>query len=178
MTWLSEDPTLLLVAGIAVVAMLIAGIVKTGRGSLLWAILGVIAILAVLIIVERLWVTDRELVADRLDAAVASLEANDLEGTLAHISASATEMRGVVQFILPNVEIEDINLGDVQIAVNHMTAPPTATATFIALVQAKYRGQAPLYEKTPFRISVELQKEGDEWLFSRYEGPGAQGRPL
>ena len=178
MTWLSEDPTLLLVVAVAIVAMLIAGIVKTGRGSLLWAILGVIAIVAGLLVVERFWVTDRELIADRLGAAVASLEANDLEGTLAHISSSATEMRGVVQLILPNVEIEDINLGDVQIAVNQMTSPPTASASFMALVQAKYRGRESLYEKTPFRISVELQKEGDEWLFSRYEGPGAQGRPL
>jgi hypothetical protein len=178
MTWLSEDPTVLLIIGAAIEAILIAGLVKTGRGNLIWAMLGVLAAVGGLLLVERWWVTDRELVQDRLHATVVSLEANDVDGVLAQISPSS-DMRGIIKAILPLVEFDDVDLNNVQIEINEFTSPPTATARFLALVKAKYRGQQSLYERTPFQIEVELEKVGDEWLYSRYiTGPRSGGEGI
>ena len=176
MTWLSEDPTVLLITGAAVEAILVAGLVKTGRGNLIWAMLGVLAVVGGLLLVERWWVTDRELVQDRLNATVIALEANDVDAVVTHISPSADAMRRIVKAILPLAEFEDVDLNNIQIEINEFTSPPTASARFMALVKARYQGQQSLYERTPFQIEVELEKEGDEWLYSRYiAGPGSRG---
>ena len=179
MTWLSEDPTVLLILGAALEAILVAGLVKTGRGALIWAMLGVLALIGALLLVERWWVTDRELIQDRLDATVIALESNDVDAVLAHIAPSAVDMQGAVKLILPRVEIEDIDLNNVQIDINESASPTFASARFVALVKGNFRGQQSLYEKTPFRIEVELEKVGDEWLLSGYvSGPWSRGRGI
>jgi hypothetical protein len=169
-----ENPLRILFVGVVVEAVLAMVLLRTGRGKLLWAMIGVACLFGVLLAVERLVVTDREAVERTLDNAVNAARRNDISGLLACIDPSAERPRRLSTWVLNTYEVEEGHIMDVQITVNHLTSPPTARAAFSAVGRARARdrrNELP-YRGTAQRVNVSLQKTGDRWLVTDYELPG------
>ncbi len=169
MAFLVESPWPVLFAGIVVEAALAIALLRTGQGKLLWWMLvaGVLTLAG--FGVERLVVTDRESVADTLDAAAEAVEENDIDRLLGCISPSAKEPRNTSRWVLERFEVEWALIRNLEIDINRLTSPPTAKAHFKAVGHGRDRmGQVPhrTYSK---RVVVKLRREGDRWLVTGYE---------
>jgi len=173
MSWLLEDPTPTLVAAVLAEAVLTVALVKTGRGALLWAIAGVALLAALLLALEWLVVTDRERVEQTLSGAARALEANDPQALMAFIDP-VSPMRSRVSREMSAVKVQRATFSRLDVTVNRLTSPPTATADFMGYVNAKdRRGEVP-YENFSHRIVVQMREDGDRWLMTGYEIPGKQ----
>jgi hypothetical protein len=168
MSWLTEDPTVILLAiGVVAVGIIIA-ILKTGRGLYLtW--LGGVALLAILVVfLERYIVTDREKVEDTLYGAAAALEANDVEAVASYLAASGEALEREVRSRMRTMEVRKATIvSDLRIEFSPLEIPPKATATFLGRVEFK-AASVPL-EQLLRRFKIQLAKEGDRWLVQSYD---------
>lgn len=164
-----ESPWPILFLGIAVEAVLGMLLFQSGRGRLLWAMIGVGLLVVGGLVVERLVVTPREEVEQTLDKAVAAVNRHDLDSLLDCISPSAKEPRTLSRWVFQSFEIEDGHINDVQIDVNRLTSPPTASAKFMAVGRGKDRkGEIP-YQNFAQPVSIKLQLQGGRWLVTHYK---------
>jgi len=164
-----ESPWPILFLGIAVEAVLGMMLFQTGRGRLLWAMIGTAALVVVGLIVERFVVTPREAVEDVLDAAVVAVNRNDLDGLLACIAPSAKEPRDFSRWVLERVEVQEGRIREVEIKVNPLTSPPSADAKFLAIGRGNDRkGEFPA-QSFAQHVKVKLRLEGGRWLVVGYE---------
>ena len=106
MTWFTESPWTLVTVGVIVELVLLAALIRTGRGALLWAIAAVAALTAGLVTIERWIVTDRESISQSLDELAKTLATNDLQAVLGYISPSATEVRQLAKTGMPQITIK------------------------------------------------------------------------
>ena len=67
MTFLFENPLRIIFIGIVIEVILGIVLLRTGRGALLWVMLGILALTLVWVGVERLVVTERERVEMTVD---------------------------------------------------------------------------------------------------------------
>lgn len=163
-----ESPWPILFIGIAIEAVLAIFLLRTGRGAALLGMIGVAVFVLLGLLVEWLVVTDREAVQHTLDAAVAAVEANDIERLLSCISPSAQQARKDARWVLGRVEVKMARINDLEIKVNRLTNPPTATAKFQAIGTGRDRkGEFP-YQTFAQRVTVELRQENDRWLVAGY----------
>jgi hypothetical protein len=164
-----ESPWPILFIGIAVEAVLGMMLMQSGRGKYLVAMIGMAVVVVVGLIVERLVVTDREAVRQTLDAAVAAVRKNDVNGLLDCISPSAKKPRDESRWLLSLVDVEEGHISDLDIKVNRLTSPPTAQAKFLAVGRGRDRtGEFP-YQGFAQRVDVQLQLQGDRWLVTGYK---------
>jgi hypothetical protein len=164
-----ESPWPWFILGIAVEAVLAVALLRTQRGYLLWVMLGVGAFVLLGLLVERLVITDRKLVMRTLDAGVAAAKANNLDRLLDCISPTAKNPRDYARLVLSRAEVEDAHIHDLEITINRLTSPPTATARFLAV--GKGRDRKGEFPNQPFaeRVVVELRREGGRWLVADFE---------
>jgi hypothetical protein len=164
-----ESPWPILFIGIAIEAMLGFLLLQTGRGKLLIAMIGVAVVVVAGLIVERLVVTDREAVEQTLDAAVAAVRKNDLNGAIACISPSAEAPRSLTRMVLSRVDVQEAHISSLEVKVNRLTSPPSANAKFLAVGRGKDRkGEWP-YQSFAQRVTLQLQLEGGRWLVTGYK---------
>ena len=174
MTWLVEDPTLILTAGLLIELLLGVALFQTGRGAILAAMVGVLLGVAGLLIVERVVVTDRERVAQVLDEAVEAAIAGDVQRVLDTLSPNATEARNRLERVLQRYEVRDVKLRQMRIVVERRVDPPLAEATFRAVVSGRDRAGRLPRETMVGRVTVELRLEDGQWCvvdFETAEGP-------
>ena len=163
-----ESPWPILFIGIAVEAVLAVVLLRTGRGAVLWGMIGAAAFVLLGLLVEWLVVTEREAVEHTLDACVAAVEANDVERLLSYISPSAQQARKEARWVLGRVQVEKARINDLEIKINRLTNPLTATARFEAIGTGRDRkGELP-YQTFPARVTVELRQENARWLVAGY----------
>lgn len=178
MNWLFEDPTTLIVAGVLMEALLAVAVVKSGRGTLILPMIGVLVLVGLGVLVERLVVTEREQVETTLDGVCQALMANDVEGVLSYIDPQAGDIRSNVRSMLPQAHITDARLFDLIIDVNRHGHPPSAQAHFTGRVKGRFpRGGAGGGEGLLAlrRFTVDFRQEGDRWLISAYQDHGPIG---
>lgn len=174
MSWLFEDPTMLIAAGVLIEALLAVALVKSGRGALVGAMVGVLLFVVLGIVIEQAVVTEREQVEGVLDAASAALIAGDVEAVLRTIDPAAAELRSYVRSVMSQARITDVKLFDLAITVNDRTAPPTARADFMGRVKGTFRGEAPAGGEGMAlrRLRVELRRDPDGWFITEYHDRG------
>jgi hypothetical protein len=166
-----ESPWPILFVGIAVEAVLGMALMHTGRGKFFIAMIGVAVLVVIGLVVERLVVTDREVVESTLDAAVVAVKRNDLNGLLDCIAPTAKEPRELSRWVLSRCEVEDVRISDLQIKVNRLTSPPTAKAEFVAVGKGKDRLAEFPYQAVAQRVVVQLRLQDGRWLVTGYELP-------
>ena len=167
MSWLTEDPTMVLItAAVFAVGFLIA-FLKTGRGLyLLW--LGGVALLAMaLVLVERYVVTDREQIEDTLFGAAAAIEANDFDAAFAYLAPEVELLHGDIRRRLQTVNVEEATIADLTIDFSPLELPPKAMARFLGIL--KFEASGIPYDRVLRRLTVKLVKQGDRWLIESYE---------
>lgn len=169
MNTLLEDPTPIIVFGILAEAILAVILVQTRRGVLLWPIAGVLAAVAIGVIVERLVVTERERVEATIYACARALEQNDARGVAACLSRSATDILRRAVYYIDRLEFGGVSLRGMEIEINDLTSPPTAEATFHVSVQ--YSDRRGEWGWGPYVADcvVGLVLEDGQWKVRSYE---------
>jgi hypothetical protein len=161
-----------LLIGIAVEAVLMVALLRTGRGNLLWAMIGVALFTIAGVVVERLVVTQREAVENTLDAAVDAVLASDLNRLLDCVSPTAKKTRDDARQVFGRVEVGSTYIHSMEIKIDDRTSPYTAKARFQVIGQARDRkGEIP-YEGFNRAVTVELRLEGNRWLVYDYSIEG------
>jgi hypothetical protein len=175
-SWFFEDPSTFILAGLLIEALLVVALVKTGRGVLILAMVGVLALVGLGLLVEHLVVTDHEQIEATLDGVTSALEANDVEGVLSFIDPAAGAMRANVRMALAGAHITDARVYDLVVEVNRQANPPTAQADFTGRVKGNYRGESADGEGMLLRkFTVDFRLHGDRWLMTAYEDRGGIG---
>jgi hypothetical protein len=168
MAWLTEDPTVILIA-IGVVAFgIIIAILKTGRGLYLTWLGGVVLLALLVVVIDRYVVTDREKVEETLYGAAAALEAGDVEAVASYLAASGEALEREVRSRMRTMEVRKARIAsDLRIDFSPLEIPPKATATFLGRVEVK-PASVPLAQYLG-RVKIQLAKEGDRWLVQSYD---------
>ncbi|HVX12100.1 MAG TPA: hypothetical protein VHC22_13045 [Pirellulales bacterium] len=176
MSWLFEDPTTLIVAGLLIEALLAVALVKSGRGLLMLAMAGVLLLIGLGVLIERLVVTSREQVQDTLDAVAAAVQANDVDRVLSHVDPAASGMRMQVRAALGSAHVTEVRLYDLVIEVNERANPPIAQAEFTGRIKGNYRSEGSGGEGMLLRkFTVDFRRVDDRWLMTGYQDRGAIG---
>ena len=176
-TMFLESPVPILVVGVVALAVLGAMLVATRRGALLYAIAGVLAVMAIGVVVERLVVTERERVGMAIDGAAAALEANNPAAVQKFVAAKTdSDILRRLDYYLKLVEFEKITIRNLEIEVNHLTSPPTAEAKFDGTARFKDRSGTFGGGVYPGTFRALLVREKDGWKF--YEVQGDPNHPL
>jgi hypothetical protein len=167
MTTLVENPIPVIVFGIIAEAVLGVILLRSGRGVLLWAMAGVLAVVLAGVGLEWLVVTEREAVEATLESAAAAIGANDRGGVLVHVDPSATEVRRLVDWGFGQADFTDARITTLETeSINHLTNPPTARVHVKGIVFFKdRRGENP-YEKYLADLTVELRLKSNRWLIT------------
>jgi hypothetical protein len=183
MSLLVESPWPAISAGVLALVLLAIAYANTRRRGLLAAGGGVIALMALLVLLELVVVTEREAVEQTLDSVAAALETNDVDAVMVYLAPDATRIRAAVQGYLPSVTITDAKVGnDLKVTINRLTSPPTARAEFTGRIsfdtQAGARSMP--YSNLVRKFAIKLQKRHEAWLLSDYETtqPGRGMEPL
>ena len=166
--YLLEDPTLFIFLGIVIEAVLGIVLFRTGRGILLWIMLGVLFVSLTCIIGQRFIITERKRVIQTLDGIVAALENNELNGVLAYIEPDAVHPRDGARMASNLVVINSARYSSLDVEINQLTSPPTANLSFNGLINFHLRrGESP-YENYPAKFTLTMRKHGDRWLVEDY----------
>jgi hypothetical protein len=174
LSWLVEDPTTLIVAGLLIEALLVVALINTRRAAVVWAMAGVLGLIGLGVLIERMVVTDREQIADTLEGVTAALEANDIERVLSYIDPQATAMRASVRMALSSARVSDARVYDLEVDVNRKVRSPLAQARFTGRVRGRYRGEGGSGDGMLLRkFAVDFRRDGGRWLMTGYEDRGA-----
>ena len=72
--------------------------------------------------------------------------------------------------VLRRVTVQTAVVGrDLEVTINKLTSPPTATAYFTGRIQARDNGGTIPYENYIRKFKVRLERHGDRWLVADYE---------
>jgi hypothetical protein len=168
MHYFTEDSTWMIFLGIAVEAVLGVILLRTGRGVLLWAMLGVALLVIIGVGIEKLIVTENEEVATTLDDIAAALKANDLPKALTYISPSDQKSRADASYALNRCEITATWIHNLQITINPLRRPHTAATQFRGIINfIDRKGESP-YQTYIADFTVDFRKEGDRWIVTGY----------
>jgi hypothetical protein len=168
-TWFTENPAPIIIAGIVALFVLGGIFLKSGRSVILLGMAGVALFMALAILIDHLVVTDRESVEQVLYQGATAAERNDLNAVVGFISPSAAAVRTEAQHWIGQVVIESINIGGLEVTVDRKTNPPTATAHLWFLGKGKLKRGDTIHENFPGRLTINFQREGDRWLVTAYE---------
>jgi len=175
MTWFVESPWPSVMLGIGLEAVLAFFLVRSGRAIVIAAMVGVLALTAGLVVLERIIVTETEQVEDTLDEIARALESNNSTGVLAVFSSNSPR-RGEVQSAMSRVRVSEAKIGgDLEVRLNQLTNPPSAKAYFTGRVQLKGTRETIPYEHVVRKLKVTFHKEGDRYRIFDYEDADPRG---
>ncbi|QDU55409.1 hypothetical protein [Aeoliella mucimassa] len=140
MIYLFENPIPLLMIGL--VLLTFSGVMYYSTrsvGSFLATVL--IAVLTLCgLVMEQIVYTERELVEVAVTSICDAAENNDIEDVRAHLAASATETRKMVDKLMPIIQVEKANvISDIKIELDDPKNPKHATARFEGYFAGKYK---------------------------------------
>jgi len=168
MTWLFEDGILILTVATVIELLLAVALFQTGRGAVLFAMLGVLAIGTGMMVVEGLVVTDREAVVSLLETSAQAAEDGDIATVVAAVDPKASQIRDELRQMLDRFEVKDINLGDMEVTIDRRANPRRAQATLRVFVAARDLADASPYQSLVVRLAVELEFNGEKWQVVGY----------
>jgi ketosteroid isomerase-like protein len=169
MYYLVEDPTLIIVLGIAIEIALGVALVRTGRGFLIWIMLGVLVVGLTGVIGQRFIVTERKRVVQTLDGVAAALKANDIDGVWSYLTDDAQFSRGKAREALGMIRVDDAKYSQLDVQVNELTSPWTAEVTFFGVIYFTDKNGMSPYNQYPKRFKLIMRKIGDRWLIENHE---------
>ena len=159
-----ESPWPAVFFGVVGEAILAVALVRSGRGALLWAMAGVLAVSLAGVAVARLVVTEKKLAAAVIYDCAAAAEKNDAQGILRHISREDEESPAVIVGVMQRVEISEVKIRALDIAINRLTSPPTATATFNFIGTGKDRRGEFGQMTRPGKAIVQMRRQPGGWV--------------
>ncbi len=169
MTTLLEDPRPLLYFGILAEAVLAIVLLRTGRGVLLWVMLGLAVLVAAGVWVEWLVVTEVERVEAVLESAMRAVAADDQQAVMEHFHSSATQPRGLVRWAFSYVHFTGAKITGMKTSIDEKADPPRATVELSGTVWFEARrGDIP-YSVYPSSGTIILHRYPEGWLITGYD---------
>lgn len=174
MSWLFDQPLYIVLCGIAVLVPLAVLWISSGRKELLY-ILGVgLVILAALLVVERLVVSDREAIDQAIHRLARAVEKNDVPGATGFFHSSAAALKRKAQAEMPNYRFTRCQITQVhKIEVASSVQPPTAVVEFNVVVGGSFKlaGAGEYSTDNAGRwIQLQMRKEPTgEWRVTDYD---------
>jgi hypothetical protein len=143
MTYLSEDPTLLVVGLLLVAGAFGIALRVTQQGKYLLRALVVLALAAAVVVMELLWVTDNERIEQVVYELRQAVLNSDVEGVLAHLTPEVQfsrdntaifgdATRNLIRANLANAQFEFIRVGHLQASAGQQTRRGTAQFQVVA----------------------------------------------
>ncbi len=169
MTVFLENPIPIVVAGIVLEAILAVVLVRTGRGVILWAMVGVLAVALGGITLEQMVVTEKERVEQTLEAVVAAVKANDREAVIRQIDPNDANTINLIDSTMRRVEFTDAKITGLDITINRLTSPPTAHAHVIGYVGFEERSGLVQFGRRLINLDVVLGKQADRWVILEHK---------
>jgi|CXWL01.1.fsa_nt_gi hypothetical protein len=177
MTWLLDSPTTVLVLG-GITALVFGAIwLQTGRKIELYIMLAIITGVVGVLVVGRLWKSDRQQVKATLYQAARDVERNDLDSVLVHLHPSRSDIRQLAINELPLYKFESVKIKqNLEIEVFPDESPPRALASFNVVVVATDRSGVMSGRPVPRFVHVTFLKVGDDWRIADFDhGDPSQG---
>jgi hypothetical protein len=163
-TWFTEDPTTLFIAGGVAILVLLGFFFKSGRGVLLLAIGGVVLLMLLAVLIDALVVTDREAVEGIIYKCAAAAEANQLNEIKAFIAPQANAVRAEADRWIGRVKFEWVSITALRVDLNRTANPPTAQAVFRVLARGTMSDRTMSYGGAASSlVTVDFIKQGDRW---------------
>ena len=100
MTWLSEDPWPLFGAGVIAALVFLGMLWNTGRGKYLGVAAGALGIAGLFVLLEWLWVTDRERIEAVIYDIAGAVEAGDFDRIEGHLAPEFDEEIGTINKLM------------------------------------------------------------------------------
>jgi hypothetical protein len=164
-----ESPIVPLVVGL--LAATFALVVFLGRrtmGSLV--ALGVVLVATLLmVLVERLVVTDREQIEYAIDEVLARVEANDVAGVVAWIDPAEPRVVADVRQLMPMIKVEKARTtSKVEVGIG-ADSPDSATSTFRGFLDGVHKSSGMRVGFFNQRIDVFWKRREGRWLVTDYQ---------
>ena len=179
--WLAENALPIWMGGAVALTAALVVYLQTRTNKALAGMGAVIAVTAALLAAEWFMETPREAVERTLYQLAATVEANDVPGTLAFLAPTAdTRIRQDVETLMPLVNIERARvLGTPQIEVSEGNDPNTATVRCRGMIIATVT-QSGMRGGQEDQLTMNWVHRGDRWLVEGYTSnrnwPRALGR--
>jgi hypothetical protein len=169
MSWLVESPWPALVVGVVVEAMLAIALVRTGLMKIVGAMVAVLIVTLLLVVLERVVVTEYEEVEAALDAASAAIEANDLDRVVSFIAPQQPQLKQYAERAMRQFAFSEVRVGnDLKVQVNPLTSPRSAKAQFSVKVAGKAR-KSGLVGTQLVPVELTLHKIDGRWYVTEYQ---------
>ena len=169
MIQLLENPIPIILFGIFAEAVLGLILLHTGRGVLLWVMIGVAVLVAAGVGLERMVVTERERIEAVLEAAAVAVAANDKQAVLQCVDPGNRKTRRLIDRAFGNAEFTKAKITRLDITIKELASPPRATAKITVRVSFDLRSGTNPYETYRASFSIELCRTGDKWLIEDHD---------
>jgi hypothetical protein len=169
MTWFAENTlTILMIGGVAL-AMAIFVWFQTRTNGALCGVLGVILLTTILVLVSWLIETPREALERSLYELAATVEANDVKGSLGYLAPSADlELRKDVETLMPLVRIDLARIvGTPEITLEGKSSVSSATVKCQGVIQAVNRKDG-MKGGAADRLVLKWVLRNNRWLVESY----------
>ncbi len=172
---LMEQPYLILFGGLTIVVMLIAGLIQTGRKSLLYAALVAALVTGGLFLLERTTITPREEVRATLHMIAHELEQNNAEGVMDYISDGRPKLKQEAKLKMGLVEIGEVDIKrNLKIEIVSTRGGEIAEARFNCVIHFEHiKGYSELTnapQRYPRFFVVRFRQDDDgRWRIRDYE---------
>jgi len=175
MNWLAENALPIWIGGAIALTMAFIVFVQTRANAALVAMIVVVAITASLLLVERALETPREAVERSLYEVAARVEANDIEGALRYVAATADPaIRKEIVETMPQFEFDLARvLGEPAIEVD--PGGNSATVQCRGVVHGKHKRDG-MKAGADDRLTLLWIRQGDRWLIESYTSQENWGR--
>ena len=169
MTFFTENGLGIAVIGGLAITLTLVFFMTRRSGESLGAFAAAVAATIGLLAIEWFVQTDREQVAAAVHGIYGAIDRNDVDGVLALVSPTATDIRSDVQALMPMVKVESAGSGrNVEVALNESASPMTATSTSRAFLNGTHAQSGHPVPYVNQRVDLEWMKLGDQWLLTGY----------
>lgn len=174
MSWLLEDPTTVITIGLIVEAVLVVALFQTRRAVFLFSMVGVAAVVGLLVLLERVVVTDVEQVENTVEVMARALEDPNREAglkvLLAHITPNAFLLQTRARLAKSAAfDIRQVKTNEVQVTINRVVSPPSATVELVANVEGTAAGAVYSRFVQRFELHFRQEQEDGPWLMYDYK---------
>jgi hypothetical protein len=170
MTLLLESPWPALVVGVILEAVLAIAFLRTGLAKIIAAMVGVALIVVLLLVMERVVVTEFEEIENTLYDAAAAIEAGDNERVLGYISPQAPGLKQYAERALRQFTLSEVRIGnDLKAQVNPLSSPRSAEVHFTVKITGKDRKGSIPGGTILERADLTLHKIDGRWYVADYQ---------
>jgi len=154
---------------ILVEAALAVAILKTGRGVLLFVMIGVLVAAAGAYAIDVAIVTDEERVRESLYGICYAMEAKDERVVKAFIHPENNKTSQEAIWAMNRGYVESWRLSGLEVVINEVEFPRTATVGFIGKISGRSKDSSEAFTNFPIRFELQFEEQEDgRWLITNH----------